>query len=284
MRYYIRMFGIGKKLKELFSKKLDTATLAELEETLISADISVDVAEELVAAVKRAKPEEARQALKDELVKILKPCEAKLELSAKPTSIVMLGVNGAGKTTTIGKLASGYAKSGLKVGIVACDTFRASATAQLSEWARRAHARLITREGSDPSGLAFDGMKSALSERDDIVFFDTAGRLGNNEQLLAEMAKIVRTIGKAHAGAPTYTLLVLDGGGGQNSLAQYENFSSAVQIDGIIAAKLDGTAKGGFLATLAKKHGVKIFFIGEGEGAGDLAAFNAEQFAEKLVG
>jgi len=278
------MFGIGKKLKELFTKKLDTVTLTELEETLIAADISVEVAETLVAAVKRAKPEEARKALKNELIKILKPCEAALNLAAKPTSIVMLGVNGAGKTTTIGKLAASLIKDGKQTSIVACDTFRASATGQLAEWAKLAKARLVTRDGSDPSGLAFDGMKSALAESDDVVFFDTAGRLSNNEQLLAEIEKIVRTIGKAHTGAPTYTLLVLDGGGGQNSLAQYEKFSSALKIDGVIATKLDGTAKGGFLATLAKKHGAKVFFIGSGESPDALAPFTAADFAEKLVG
>jgi len=278
------MFGIGKKLKELFARKLDTVTLTELEETLIAADISVEVTEILVAAVKRAKPEEARLSLKNELIKILKPCEAALSLTAKPTAIVMLGVNGAGKTTTIGKLAASLVKNGRQTSIVACDTFRASATGQLAEWAKLARARLVTRDGADPSGLAFDGMKSALSGGDDVVFFDTAGRLSNNEQLLAEIEKIVRTIGKAHPSAPTYTLLVLDGGGGQNSLAQYEKFSGALKIDGVIITKLDGTAKGGFLATLAKKHGVKIFFTAYGESPADFAPFDATDFAEKLVG
>ena len=269
----------------LFGKKAEKADLGALEELLISADIAADLAAELVGFVRRARAEEARERLRERIEEILKPCEARIDLgAARPYSIVFLGVNGAGKTTTIGKLAHAWRAEGRRVGIVACDTFRASAVEQLGEWASAAGARFVSKPGSDPSGLAFDGMKGATLAGDDAVMFDTAGRLANNDQLLAEAAKIIRTIGKAREGAPTLSLLVLDGSGGQNSLAQYERFSAGARVDGVVATKLDGTAKAGFLLTLAQRHRAPIYYIGEGEGAGDLRPFSARAFAEALVG
>jgi fused signal recognition particle receptor len=286
------MFGsLGKKISALFTqKKLDARTLEGLEELLVASDISYDIVGDLIAEIRRQRFDretsdaDVKAILRAGLLKILAPAEGRFDTSgAKPFSIVMVGVNGSGKTTTIGKLAYKYAREGKSVSIVACDTFRASATEQLAVWAARAGAKLVSRENADPSGLAYDAFNQAVKNGDDIVFFDTAGRLGNNESLMAELEKIIKTLGKVRAGAPDATLLVLDGSGGQNSLAQMEKFGTGIKIDGLVITKTEGTSKGGFLVSIAHKYKTPIYFSSFGEGADDIEPFNAEKFIDNLL-
>ncbi|MDR1476703.1 MAG: signal recognition particle-docking protein FtsY [Rickettsiales bacterium] len=285
------LFGLGAKISALFTKKkLDAAALESLEELLVASDISYDIVSELVAQVRRQRfgsetsDSEVKAILKAELLKILAPSEGRFEpTGAKPFSIVMVGVNGGGKTTTIGKLACKYAREGKSVSIAACDTFRASAAEQLAVWAERAGARLVSRANADPSGLAYDAFGQAIKNGDDVAFFDTAGRLSNNESLMAELGKVIRTLGKVRAGAPDATLLVLDGSGGQNSLAQMEKFGAGMKIDGLVITKTEGTSKGGFLITLARKYRTPVYFSAFGEGENDIKPFDAEKFIDNLL-
>ncbi|MDR1009218.1 MAG: signal recognition particle-docking protein FtsY [Rickettsiales bacterium] len=271
------------KLKSFFAgRKLDVSGIAELEETLVSSDVSHDIAAELVkAAGKHSDASGVREALKAKMLEILAPAEAEFAVEGAPFSLVLVGVNGGGKTTTAGKLAHKFTAEGKQVSLVACDTFRASAIEQLGEWAERAGARFVSKPHADPSGLAYDGMKQAVAAGDDIVIFDTAGRLANNGSLMDELGKTVRSIGKVQEGAPSLVLLVLDAGGGQNSIAQYEKFSAALPFDGVIITKTDGTAKGGFLLALSRS-GAKIFFEAYGEGAADIRTFSAKKLVEKI--
>ena len=269
------------KLKQFFAgKRLD---LAQLEEILVAGDVAIDVAQELISPF--AKCEDLREAaavLKREMLSIMKNSEARFELGAAPYCVLLCGVNGGGKTTTIGKLATMLARQGKRVAIAACDTFRTSAVEQLRDWAKIAGAEFISRSGADPKAVAFDAVKRSEHEGFDALFIDTAGRLGNNAALMDELAKIVRAAGKAREGAPNLSLVVLDASAGQNSLAQYEAFCKAGQSDGIVATKLNGTAKAGFLLTLARRHGAKIFFTTAGEAPDDIEPFSAQKFVDKL--
>ncbi|MDR0367079.1 MAG: signal recognition particle-docking protein FtsY [Rickettsiales bacterium] len=267
------------KLKQFFRRgKIDADALFEI---LVEADTAPDLALELTEPLRKlGHIDEAERVLRGNIAGLLTPCEAELDLSRKPSAILLFGVNGAGKTTTCGKLAHLFAGQGKRVLIAACDTFRASGAEQLGEWADRAGARFFSRPGGDPAAAAFDGMKQAIAEGDDIALFDTAGRLGNNQSLMAELEKTVRSVEKA--GGRPVNILVLDGNGGQNSIAQYENFGANIRIDGIVATKTDGSAKGGFLLSLARRHKAKIFFSTHGEGIGDISPFRAQNFVARM--
>jgi len=278
----------------VFTKeKLDAADIAALEEVLIASDMGAAAATRIANALadqrfnKENSGAEAREALAGEVARILRPREAELDLTAgpKPRIVLVIGVNGSGKTTTIGKLANNLTNAGAKVVIGAADTFRAAAIEQLQVWAQRADATFVaSTQGADAAGVAYDTVARAKAENADVALIDTAGRLQNKSELMAELAKIVRSIRKLDEDAPHETLLVLDATVGQNALSQVESFRSVTEITGLVMTKLDGTAKGGVLVAVAQRHAIPIHFIGVGEKAEDLQAFDAESFARALVG
>ncbi len=277
----------------IFTKrKLDQATLAELEDVLIQADLGLAVAERIIKAVsagrydKEIDPEEVKSILASEVAKVLKPVEVPFNFGAeKPFVILVVGVNGSGKTTTIGKLGAIAAGEGFKVMFAACDTFRAAAIEQLTIWGQRIGARTISRPtGSDASGLAFDALKAARQDGTDILFIDTAGRLQNKAYLMDELDKIVRVIKKQDATAPHAVLLVLDATTGQNAIAQADIFTKVAGVTGIIMTKLDGTARGGILVAIAEKFKLPVHAVGVGETIDDLQPFDAEAFSRAIAG
>jgi fused signal recognition particle receptor len=274
-------------------KRLDQAALDELEELLIGADMGAKVAADVVAEIKRTKfnadvgEEEIREVLAEEVSKILrrvsKPLLIRPEL--KPHVILVAGVNGSGKTTTIGKLAQKYRAEGLKVMMAAGDTFRAAAIEQLKVWGERTGAPVIAKEiGADAAGLAFEAFETARAQGFDVLLIDTAGRLQNKAGLMAELEKVVRVIKKLDPNAPHSALLVLDATTGQNAVAQAEVFRDTARITGLVMTKLDGTARGGILVSIAEKFDLPVHYVGVGEGADDLQPFDAESFARALVG
>ncbi len=285
---------LGEGIASIVTKrKLDDATLAELEELLIAADLGLAVAQRITGRLRRTRfnqevtQEEIRTALAEAVTEALKPVEQPLMLDPahKPFVILVIGVNGSGKTTTIGKLAKAYVDAGKTVMIAAGDTFRAAAVEQLKIWGERAGAAVIARDaGADAAGLAFDALRTAESEGRDVLLIDTAGRLHNKAGLMAELQKILRVLKKAEPSAPHAVLLVLDATVGQNAHAQVQNFRDMIGVTGLVMTKLDGTAKGGVLVALAEKYGLPIHFIGVGEAAEDLRPFVAEDFAKSLVG
>jgi fused signal recognition particle receptor len=292
--------GLSKSSKSLtgsitaiFSKrKLDAATLQELEDTLIQADLGLAVAERIIAQVsagrydKEIDPEEVKRILAAEVARVLKPVETPFNFGAeKPFVILVVGVNGSGKTTTIGKLGAIAAREGFKVKFAACDTFRAAAIEQLTVWGQRIGAETVARPpGSDAAGLAFDAMKLAREDGTDIVFIDTAGRLHNKTYLMDELDKVVRVIKKYDAAAPHAVLLVLDATTGQNALAQAEAFTKVAGVTGLIMTKLDGTARGGILVAIAERFRLPVHAVGVGESIDDLQPFDAEGFARAIAG
>jgi fused signal recognition particle receptor len=274
-------------------RRLDDTALGELEELLIASDMGIGVAGEIVAALRRTRfnqevaPEEVRAALAEEIVRLIEPVQRPLRIDPgkKPFAILVVGVNGSGKTTTIGKLAKQYRDAGKSVILAAGDTFRAAAVEQLQIWGERAGCPVLTRPtGSDAAGLAYDALARARDEGADILLIDTAGRLHNKADLMAELQKIVRVLKKLDPQAPHAVLLVLDATVGQNAHAQAEIFRDMVGVTGIVMTKLDGTAKGGVLASLAEKYGIPIHLIGIGESAEDLRPFEARAYARSLVG
>ena len=282
--------GLGEILTK---KKLDAATLAELEEALIRADMGAGQAARLAAAVGKGRYDaeisgaELKSILADEIAALLAPVQKPLtvEEGKKPFVILVAGVNGTGKTTTIGKLAKRLGEEGAKVTVAAGDTFRAAAIEQLKVWAVRAKAEFVaTKPGGDAAGLAFEGLEKARANGSDILLIDTAGRLQNKAGLMAELEKIARVIKKLDASAPHAVLLVLDATTGQNALSQVEAFSAVVPVTGLVMTKLDGTAKGGILVALAGRFGLPVHYIGVGEGEDDLQPFVAQDFARALVG
>lgn len=286
------MLGIlGKKLSSIFTnKKLDLNTLESLEELLITSDISYDIVENLITTIKKQKFDkdtnetEIKQILKEELSKLISPYNTTFSIGTeKPYSIIMIGVNGSGKTTTIGKLCNKYVCEGKSVSVIACDTFRIAATEQLKSWTDKAGAKLISKDNANPSGLAYDGYNIAKSQNDDIVFIDTAGRLSNNENLMAELEKIIKTIKKVDTTAPHKTILVLDGNGGQNSLIQMEKFSKNINIDGFIITKTEGSSKSGFIISLIHKYKKPVYFITNGEKIDDIKPFSSNEFLNNLL-
>ena len=274
-------------------KKLDHATIEALEDALLASDMGASAAGDLAQAVakkrfdKETDSNEAREALAEGIADILRPREAHLDLSnrPKPRIVLVIGVNGSGKTTTIGKLAHQLAAANAKVVIGAADTFRAAAIEQLQVWANRSGADFVwAPQGADAAGVAFETVKRAKAENADVALIDTAGRLQNKTELMAELSKIVRSIRKIDEDAPHETLLVLDATVGQNALSQVESFRSVTDITGLVMTKLDGTAKGGVLVALAQRHAIPIHFVGVGEKAEDLRPFDASAFARALVG
>ncbi len=278
----------------IFTKrKLDDETLEELEDLLITADLGVAAAARVTQALakdrydKEISDEEVKRVLAEEVARTLAPLEAPLAIDAanQPHVILVAGVNGAGKTTTIGKLAKKFREDGKSVMLAAGDTFRAAAIEQLQVWGERAGAPVIARDvGADAAGLAFDALKDAREQNIDVLMIDTAGRLQNRRELMDELAKVVRVIKKLDETAPHSSLLVLDATVGQNALSQAEVFKDIAGTTGLIMTKLDGTARGGVLVALADKHALPIHYIGVGESAEDLQAFNADAFARALAG
>lgn len=285
---------LGSSITGIFTKKkLDAATLEDLEDALLQADLGVETAMAITEALERDRydkaisPDEVRTVLADEVAKVLEPVAVPLEIDAakKPFVILVVGVNGAGKTTTIGKLSKKLRDDGRSVMLGAGDTFRAAAIEQIEVWGERTGARVVAGpQGSDAAGLAFDALKDATAQGMDVLLLDTAGRLQNRAELMAELEKIVRVIKKQDETAPHAVLLVLDATVGQNALQQAEIFGKTAGVTGIVMTKLDGTAKGGILVAIARKFGLPIHFVGVGEGVEDLQPFAAKDFASAIAG
>jgi fused signal recognition particle receptor len=286
--------AIGQGIVDIFSKrKLDAAALDDLEDVLIQADLGVAAAMRVREAVGRGRydkaiePQEVKAILADEIERILAPVAHPLaiETVSKPFVILVVGVNGSGKTTTIGKLAAKFAAEGRKVILAAGDTFRAAAIEQLRIWADRAGADIVAGEqGSDSAGLAYEALTKAKRDGADVLLIDTAGRLQNRAELMAELEKLIRVVKKIEPRAPHATLLVLDATVGQNALSQVEIFGKVAGITGLAMTKLDGTARGGILVAIAEKFALPVHFIGVGEGVDDLESFKARDFAEAIAG
>ena len=274
-------------------KKLDDDTLEELEDLLIMTDLGMETVQRITGKLakdrfdKEISEEEIKEFVAAEVADILDPLAVPFQIdnTKKPHVVLMIGVNGTGKTTTLGKMAAREIMAGRKVMIAACDTFRAAAAEQLKVWGDRAGAPVMTREpGADAAGLAFDALQQARDDNVDVLFIDTAGRLHNKKELMAELEKIVRVIKKIDQEAPHSVLLVLDATTGQNALAQVEVFSETTNVTGLIMTKLDGTARGGILVAVAAKFGLPLHAIGVGEEVGDFQPFKASEFARALVG
>ena len=281
--------NIGFKLKQLFKVGVfDDDFFDDLETLLLSSDIGasatleiVDLLRDRLEEEKITDPDQAIQELKEILCEMLEtePFEIK-----SPAIIMVVGVNGVGKTTTIGKLASQFKAQGKSVVIAAADTFRAAASEQLEIWADRAGVRIVKhQEGSDPAAVVFDAVSSAKSKGTDIVLVDTAGRLHNKKNLMEELKKIDRVIEREHPTATRQNLIVLDATTGQNAIAQVEVFDEAIDIDGIVLTKLDGTAKGGVVLAIKHDMDIPVYFVGVGEGIDDLLEFDAESYVEGII-
>jgi len=302
------MFGAFDKLKKSLTKtkdrimgqisqvvrrrKIDDDLLDEIEEILIEADVGVKATMRLIESIKDkarerklSEGEEVIGLLKEEIADILTRNGGPLikDEDNQPVVWLVVGVNGVGKTTTIGKLAMRFAGEGKKVIIAACDTFRAAAIDQIAIWAERSDVDIVkSQEGSDAAAVAYDAAKAAAARGADVLLVDTAGRLHTKSNLMEELKKIHRVIGKAIPDAAIYTKLIIDGSTGQNAISQVKVFTDAVGCDGIIVTKLDGTAKGGVMIAVAEELGVPVDFIGLGEGIDDLQRFEPAQFAEAL--
>lgn len=285
------------KTKDNFSKKInlvinsftkiDEEFFEELEEMLITADVGVKTSNEICEKLRRkvkekglTEPQDIKSELKDIILEILKG-ENNLKLSTKPSIILVLGVNGVGKTTTIGKLANDFKNQNKSVLLAAGDTFRAAAAEQLDIWAKRANCAIVRQpEGSDPAAVVFDSISSAKAKGVDIIICDTAGRLHNKKNLMAELEKINRVIDRELPDADKEVLLVLDASTGQNALNQAAEFKKILNITGIVLTKLDGTAKGGIIIAVKEELGVPVKFIGIGEGPDDLRPFDPQEFVK----
>jgi fused signal recognition particle receptor len=286
--------GLSTGITDLFTKrKLDATTLEELEDVLIRADLGVETSARIAEAVGKGRydkgidPEEVRHLVAAEIEAVLTPVAHPLafDTGAKPFVLLMVGVNGSGKTTTIGKLASTLRAQGKKVVLAAGDTFRAAAIEQLKVWADRTGAAIVARPpGADAAGVAFDGLQQARADGADVLIIDTAGRLQNRAELMAELEKVVRVIKKQDASAPHAVVLTLDATVGQNALQQVEAFRRVAGVTGLVMTKLDGTARGGILVAIAAKYGLPVHLIGIGEGIDDLQPFAARDFARAIVG
>lgn len=274
------------------STKIDDDLLDELEETLITSDVGMATTEKLIAGLRKGvrkaeinSPTDVKNFLSNQIRDILTEEEGSFDYVDPPRVILMIGVNGAGKTTTIGKLAAYYSSQGKRVMMAAADTFRAGAIDQLEIWANRTGSAFIKHsEGSNPSSVALDAARSAVAQKIDVLLVDTAGRLQNKYNLMEELKKINRILGKGVKGAPHEVLLVLDATTGQNALRQAELFSQTADITGIVLTKLDGTAKGGMIIGIKEQLNIPVKWVGVGERLDDLRPFNAKEFADALFG
>ncbi|MET3118259.1 fused signal recognition particle receptor [Undibacterium sp. GrIS 1.8] len=271
--------------------KIDDDLYEELETALLTSDAGVEATQFLLDGLKKkvkeeklTEAEQVRLALKTLLLDLLTPLQKPLELGRHQPLVMMIsGVNGAGKTTTIGKLAKHLQKNQQSVLLAAGDTFRAAAREQLTIWGERNNVTVISQESGDPAAVAFDAVASARAKGIDVVMVDTAGRLPTQLHLMEELKKIKRVIGKGMDGAPQEVLLIIDGNTGQNALTQVKAFDDALTLTGLVITKLDGTAKGGVLAAIAKTRPVPVYFIGVGEQIEDLQPFNAQEFVDALL-
>ena len=285
----------GSGIGQLFSgrQSIDADLLEELETHLLMADVGIEattqIIEDLTARLKRnqiSDPDSLRKALREDMLHILEPVAKPLVIPQQnsPFVILTVGINGAGKTTTIGKLAASLKEDGHRVVLAAGDTFRAAAVEQLKVWGERTDIPVISQPtGSDSASVVFDSHQSAIARGADVLIADTAGRLHTQTNLMDELRKIARVLGKQDEQAPHEVLLVLDAGTGQNALAQAEQFAEAVNVSGFVLTKLDGTAKGGVIFAIAKRFGIPVRFIGIGEGVDDLRPFDAEAFVDALL-
>lgn len=302
MSNFFARLGLGLKkssdkisggLSGIFTKKkVDAQTLEELEELLISADLGVKASTDIINGFAKRRLDkdislpEIKEELAADIETILTPCQQPLIISPqnKPFVILMVGVNGAGKTTTIGKLTARLKKESKQISYIAADTFRAAAVEQLEIWGQRNKVRIFKgAPGCDSAGLCYDGLQQAAKTGDDIVFIDTAGRLQNKSDLMAELQKIIRVIKKVMPDAPHAVLLTIDATAGQNALDQVKTFKSMVEVTGLVVTKLDGSAKGGILAAIAAETAVPVHYVGVGETIDDLDEFNARDFARNLL-
>ena len=284
--------SVSSKVNSVFSAftRIDEDFFEELLEALIMADMGTETAEYVTETLKsRVKlkhlqdNEEIKDELKTVLTEILTEKDNKMHLETKPSVILVIGVNGVGKTTSIGKMASLYKSQGKRVLLAAADTFRAAAIEQLEEWANRAGCDIIkNKENTDPAAVVFDACRAAKARDCDILICDTAGRLHNKANLMAELSKIARVIDRELPDADRETLIVLDAETGQNAVSQAKLFSETADITGIILTKIDGTAKGGIVISISKEQNIPVKFIGVGEGISDLQEFDAENFAKAL--
>jgi fused signal recognition particle receptor len=293
--------GLGKSSAKLTDgitgiftkKKLEAATLEDLEDLLIEADLGIATAENIITTLRKGRfakdigADDVRAVLKAEVERVLAPVAKPLTVSSshKPHVILVVGVNGAGKTTTIGKLASQFRAEGRKVMLAAADTFRAAAIDQLGIWGERTGAHVVSGAvGGDAAGLVFDALGKAREEGADVLIVDTAGRLQNKEGLMEELAKIVRVLKKLDPSSPHDVLLVLDATTGQNALSQVDVFRERAGVTGLVMTKLDGTARGGILVAISAKHALPVHAIGVGESVDDLQPFDAGEFAQAIAG
>lgn len=302
MSNFFARLGLGLKkssdkisggLSGIFTKKkVNAQTLEELEELLISADLGVKASTGIINGFAKRRLDkdislpEIKEELAADIETILTPCQQPLIISPqnKPFVILMVGVNGAGKTTTIGKLTARLKKESKQISYIAADTFRAAAVEQLEIWGQRNKVRIFKgAPGCDSAGLCYDGLQQAVKAGDDIVFIDTAGRLQNKSDLMAELQKIIRVIKKVMPDAPHAVLLTIDATAGQNALDQVKTFKSMVEVTGLVVTKLDGSAKGGILAAIAAETAVPVHYVGVGETIDDLDEFNARDFARNLL-
>ncbi len=281
------------KINNVFKnfRKVDENFLDELEEVLIMSDIGMDTSIKIISSlrekIKKEKiqdEEDVKQALREEMQKILDVTDIELHLNTKPSVILVVGVNGVGKTTSIGKMANRLAKDGKKVVVAAADTFRAAAVEQLEIWAKRAGADIVKRdEGVDPASVVYDAIKKTKENGADVLIVDTAGRLHNKKYLMDELNKIQKVINKEMPDADKEVLLVIDGTTGQNAISQVKAFKQETDITGIVLTKLDGTAKGGVVIGIVEENKIPVKFIGVGEQIDDMEIFNSEDFVKAII-
>ena len=281
------------KINNVFKnfRKVDEDFLDELEEVLIMSDIGMDTSIKIISSlrerIKKEKiqdEEDVKQALREEMQKILDVTDIELHLNTKPSVILVVGVNGVGKTTSIGKMANRLAKDGKKVVVAAADTFRAAAVEQLEIWAKRAGADIVKRdEGVDPASVVYDAIKKTKEKGADVLIVDTAGRLHNKKYLMDELNKIQKVINKEMPDADKEVLLVIDGTTGQNAISQVKAFKQETDITGIVLTKLDGTAKGGVVIGIVEENKIPVKFIGVGEQIDDMEIFNSEDFVKAII-
>ncbi len=285
--------SINDKINNVFKnfRKVDEDLLEELEEALIMSDVgmetSIKIIENLRDKIKTEKIEDAdqvKQALRSQMQEILDSVDSDLKLETTPSVILVVGVNGVGKTTSIGKIANNLKKDGKKVVIAAADTFRAAAVEQLEIWANRAGCQIVKRnEGTDPASVVFDAIKITKQENADVLIIDTAGRLHNKKYLMDELIKIKRVVERELPDTSKETLMVLDATTGQNAILQVKAFKEAVNIDGLILTKLDGTSKGGAVLGIVSENNLPIKFIGVGEQIDDMQKFNSTDFVNSII-